>query len=707
MNSIYRSIWNEKTGTFVAVCENAKSAGKRSRAGAGAQGGTLYVCLKGLSIALALGFGMQVYASPTGGAVTAGGASISTGAGTTLVTQTTANTVINWQSFNIGPGETVRFVQPSSNAVALNRVLGADPSTILGNLTANGKVFLMNPNGILFGKGAQVNVGGLVASTLNLSDSDFMAGRYNFSNAGAGTVRNQGSINADGGYVALLGANVSNEGTISAQLGTVALVGATALTLDVAGDGLLNVTVNAGAVNALVQNGGMIRADGGQVVLSAQAAGALLQSVVNNTGVIQARTLDNSNGRILLLGDMQSGTVNVGGTLDASAPSGGNGGFIETSAARVSINADARVTTAATTGSTGTWLIDPQDFTIGSGATDNISGSTLSALLVTNSVVISTATGPNATVAGTPPVTSLNTAIAGNGDIHVNEAVSWTAAPSTTTLTLNATRDANINAPISATNGNFVVCCGRDANVNAAITTTNGSVLLNAGRNVNLAAALTTTDGNVSICSANDVIVSAALTLTRGSSIPRQSLNLPLGLTINAGYGGTGTVVFAPLAPKAAVTVAHVTINDNPRSSTTPTDYLPHFTLTEGATLSQHMAPPVACCTPVVVPPPVVVRPPVDVPLPEVVPPVVAPPIAMPPEELPPFDVPTITRPRLPVPPVTVFTPPPAPPVSLVVTPVPVAPPPLAPPLVIEEVPPKVVPVPDVPSRLPRKQDRN
>lgn len=319
MNSIYRSIWNEKTGTFVAVCENAKSSGKQSRAGSGAQGGAARVRLKGLSMALAMGFGMMnVYALPTGGAVTAGGASITTGSGTTLITQSTPNAVINWQSFNIGLGETVRFAQPSSSAVALNRVLGADPSTILGNLAANGKVFLMNPNGILFGKGAQVNVGGLVASTLDLADGDFMSGHYNFSNPGAGAVRNQGSINADGGYVALLGANVSNEGTISAQLGTVALVAGTALTLDVAGDGLLNVTVNAGAVNALVQNGGMIRADGGQVVLSAQAAGGLLQSVVNNTGVIQARTLENRNGGIRLLGDMQSGTVNVGGTLDVS-----------------------------------------------------------------------------------------------------------------------------------------------------------------------------------------------------------------------------------------------------------------------------------------------------------------------------------------------------------------------------------------------------
>src|SRR6185369_13645824 len=161
--------------------------------------------------------------------------------------------------------------------------LGPDPSSILGSLSANGKVFLVNPNGILFGQGAQVNVGGLVASTLNITDADFMAGRYNFSGSGTGTVVNRGSINADGGYVALLGASVSNEGTIAAKLGTVILAAGKAMTLDVAGDGLLNLTVNEGAVNALVQNGGLIRADGGNVLLTAKSAGSLLQSAVNNT----------------------------------------------------------------------------------------------------------------------------------------------------------------------------------------------------------------------------------------------------------------------------------------------------------------------------------------------------------------------------------------------------------------------------------------
>src|SRR5688572_32327681 len=244
--------------------------------------------LKPLAVSVMLAFASNAYALPTGGAVSAGGATISGGASSTTITQSTQNVAINWQSFGIAQGEAVRFVQPNASAVALNRVLGADPSSILGSLSANGKVFLVNPNGILFGKGAQVNVGGLVASTLNMTDADFMAGTYRFSAAGNGAILNQGAINADGGYVALLGANVSNEGVISANLGTVALAAGAAVTLDVAGDGLLNVTVNQGALNALVHNGGLIRANGGQVLMTAHAAGSLLNTVVNNSGIIEA-----------------------------------------------------------------------------------------------------------------------------------------------------------------------------------------------------------------------------------------------------------------------------------------------------------------------------------------------------------------------------------------------------------------------------------
>ena len=565
MNLIHRSIWNDQTGTFVAVSEITRSAGKKISSCTAAAGTGSSFSLKILAVSLMMACGAGVHAQPVGGVVSAGSATIGGAPGNMTITQTTPNVAINWQSFGVRAGESVQFVQPGSSSVALNRVIGSDPSNILGSLTANGKVFLVNPNGILFGAGASVNVGGLVASTLAISDADFMANNYKFSGAGAGSVLNQGTINAaDGGYVALLGANVSNQGVIAAQLGTIALAAGEAVTLDMAGDKLLNVTVDQGALNALVDNGGMIRADGGQELLTTQAAGSLLANVVNNTGVIQAQTLvTGENGTIRLLGGTQSGTLNVAGTLDASAPTGGNGGAIETSAARVNIASGVILTTAAPSGTTGTWLISPQDFTVGSLSTDNISGPTLSAQLVTNSVTISTAA-------------------AGGGDIHVNNAIAWTASSTPTTLSLLADGNVNINQPITATNGNLEVCCGRDVNVRlgADITTTNGSVLLAAGNDINLDGALSTTNGNVTMCAANDINILGKITLTHTTTIiPAQSLGLPLGLVLSAGYGagapgvGGGTVVFEPLAPAATVTNAPTTIEYNPVAYTTPTDY--------------------------------------------------------------------------------------------------------------------------------------
>lgn len=534
--------------------------------------------IKSLAAATMLLLGSQVYAIPTNGQVVNGSANISVSGADMLINQSSQNAIINWQSFSIAQGESVTFNQPNSNSVALNRVLGQDPSNILGSLNANGKVFLINPNGILFGRGAQVNVGGLVASSLDIADDDFIAGNYSFTGSGEGQILNQGEIKADGGYVALLGSNVINDGVISARLGSVVLASGAAITLDVAGDGLLNVSVDQGLINALVQNGGMIQADGGQVIMTTQAAGALLHTVVNNTGVIQARTIENKEGKILLLGDMQSGLMNVSGTLDASAPDGGNGGFIETSAAKVNIHDGVKISTVAANGETGLWLIDPTDFTIGSSDGANISGATLSAQLVTNNVTINTA-GP-----GT-----------GNGDIFVNDAVSWSASGAPTTLYLIADGNVDINAAVTATNGNFSVCCGQDINVNAAITTTNGSVLLSAGRNINQFGSITVTDGNLMMCAAENVYINGAITLTRGTNDPTRSLGLPIGLVISADTDGTGpgieggTVIFDSLAPPVTVTAAPVSIYYNPVSYTQPTDYSTKFTLTEGATLTSYM----------------------------------------------------------------------------------------------------------------------
>ena len=424
MNRIYRSIWNQATGAYSAVSENVKSAGKRSLPGSA--GGGAHFALTSMAAALMLGYGSLALAGPTGGTVVAGQANITGAPGSTVINQGSQNAVINWANFNINKGESVQFVQPNSNAVALNRVLGNDGTTILGKLSANGKVFIVNPNGILFGQGASVNTAGLVASTLDISNADFMAGNYKFSGNGSGRVLNQGSISAPGGYVALLGANVSNEGTINARLGSVALAAGNAITLDVAGDGLLNVAVDRGAVGALVQNGGLIQADGGSVVLTAQAAGDLLKTVVNNTSVIEAHTIDTRGGTIKLLGDMQSGTVNAGGTLDASAPVSGNGGFIDTSAAHVTMGDGLHVTTDAPHGLTGTWLIDPTDFTVAATG-GNKNGAFYSDLLKTTAIEIQTvATG------------------AGQGNININDTISWSANK----LTLTAHNNININAPL-------------------------------------------------------------------------------------------------------------------------------------------------------------------------------------------------------------------------------------------------------------------
>lgn len=537
------------------------------------------VAMLTLSAALMLAVGAPARAAVAQGVVVAGKATIAQSGPTTTINQSTAKVAINWESFSIPAGQTVRFAQPDSHSVALNRVIGSDPSVILGNLAANGQVFLVNPNGILFGRGSSVNVGGLVASTMAISDADFMAGRYAFTGAGRGSVVNLGNIQVtEGGYVALMGRSVSNQGVITARLGSVVLAGGEAATLDVAGDGLLNVSVSQGAVDALVENGGLIRADGGRVLLTAQAASGLLDSAVNNTGAIEARTLQDRAGTIQLMGDMQSGKVSVDGTLDASAPGGGNGGFIETSAAHVSVRPTARVTTLAPFGASGTWLIDPHDFTVGSAPGDDIAGSTLGGQLVTTSIAITTVgAGSDA------------------GDIFVNDPVSWTASGAPTTLSLTADRDVHINAAITAVDGNFSVCCGRDIDVQGAISATRGSVLLAAGRDVNASSAITVTDGNLMMCAGNNVNVSGAVTLTRGTADAARSLGLPSGLTLSADTDGTGpgigggTVVFAAAAPPSAVTNAPINVYYNPVSYTAPTDYSNNFTLVGSSVINQRM----------------------------------------------------------------------------------------------------------------------
>jgi filamentous hemagglutinin family protein len=277
--------------------------------------GRLSPAVAGILAAFAAG---QAQALPAGENITSGAASVERTSNSLTVNQATPRAVIDWQGFSVGASEAVRFNQPGANAIALNRVLGQDPSHILGALSANGQVFILNPNGVLFGGSAQVSVGGILASTLGMANEDFLAGRYVLvkSASGAGTVLNQGAIATPaGGYVALVSPRVANEGAIHSPQGSIALAAGDQVTLTLANGSLYGVAVNRGTLDALVANSGAIRAAGGSVILTASGMDQLARAVVNNTGLVETSSISARNGVIRLEG----GEVLNAGTLAATS----------------------------------------------------------------------------------------------------------------------------------------------------------------------------------------------------------------------------------------------------------------------------------------------------------------------------------------------------------------------------------------------------
>ena len=536
INRIPHRISSEVSRVWVAVAETGKGSGKsghsRSIAKRWAFAAAISLVLSPLAQAAppsspcaspACGSAaLSATSHPTGAQVVSGSGSITQSGNTTDVRQSSTDLSIDWLSFNVGSQATVDFIQPSASAVAVNRIAGTNGSEILGHIDANGQVWLINPNGIVFGQGAVVNVGGLVASTLAAGDSGSSGSTQSFAGAGTGFVLNQGAISAaQGGYVALLGNQVVNQGTVTARLGTVALGAGSAATLTFAGNALVKMQVDRSTLDNLAANGGLIQADGGQVIMSAGAKNALLASVVNNTGVIEARTVENHAGTITLLGGMIAGTAAIAGTLDASAPDGGNGGFIETSAAHVEVADSAKITTKASSGQFGRWLIDPQDFTVAPSGGD-VTGATLSGELNMTSVTLESSQGANA----------------GSGNVNVNDTVSWSA---NTALTLTASNNVNVNANITASGASAGLVINPNTMNGTESPSGTGTFNLGAG------AAITLSGANASLA-----IATPTYTLGNGATInlPNVSPTSTTALVI----GGTPYTVINTLGAAGSVT---------------------------------------------------------------------------------------------------------------------------------------------------------
>ncbi|WP_404397860.1 GLUG motif-containing protein [Idiomarina loihiensis] len=463
MNKIYRVVWNHCKRLFQVTSELGSSVCGKSESKAT---GNVKAITAGTLLLMALP--IQAADLPSGGTIIGGQGNINGSDNTLNIQQNSQNLAINWQDFSIAEGHTVNFFQPNAQASALNRVTGNNVSDIRGALNANGRVFLVNPNGVMFSSTAKVDVGSLVTSTLDISTKDFMAGNYQFEGASANAIVNRGNITtADGGVVAMIAAKIINTGNISTPAGSTLMGAGSKVTLDLGGP--VKIEVDEALLDTYIEQGGAIRADGGLVYLTAKSAGDLAASVINHTGVTEAHTLaSGKDGRIMLMGDMQHGEIQVAGKLDASAPTAGDGGFIETSAAKVNIN-DVKVSTRAKNGQTGEWLIDPNDYTIAASGGD-ITGAQLGESLADTSITIKSVDGANAD---------------GNGDIFVNDAVTWSSG---NTLTLNAIRNIEINSTIDASGGSggkLVLQYGQGA---AAIDKTgdyniNAPVYLQAGQN--------------------------------------------------------------------------------------------------------------------------------------------------------------------------------------------------------------------------------
>ncbi|MFA6600746.1 MAG: filamentous hemagglutinin N-terminal domain-containing protein, partial [Candidatus Omnitrophota bacterium] len=277
----------------------------------------------------------QLYALPKDPEIVAGEIKFEKINDTTLNITASDRSIANYGSFDIAANETVNFFLPDINAFTLSRVTGGAPTQILGHLNANGNLVFVNADGITFGNTADVNVGGLMASTRDIQNKDFLEGRYVFGNElqNPGKILaqlvNNGMIRArEGGFAVLIGSAVENTGTIVAPLGTVSLSSGDRVTVGISENGKISIAIDepvsgevfdskGNKVSDQISNKGTLEANGGHVLLKADAARNIFRQAVNLEGHVRADKAVMKNGVVEIVA---SGPIRA--AADVSAKEG-------------------------------------------------------------------------------------------------------------------------------------------------------------------------------------------------------------------------------------------------------------------------------------------------------------------------------------------------------------------------------------------------
>jgi filamentous hemagglutinin family protein len=550
---------------------------------------------------LILAFSLNVYANPQGASVVAGSATFNSSTPNTLTINTASNkTIINYNSFSIAAKETTIINQPSAGSSVLNRVVGVSPSSIYGTLSSNGQIFLVNPNGIIFGQGSQVNAPAILASTLNITNNNFLNGNYTFfkeRHKGSSYIINQGRLAASpGGYIALLSQAVNNQGVIIANLGTVALAAGNKMTLALDSQAQISVVVDdvvqskvfgpsGQSMNSAVSNSGIIKANGGMVLLTAKVLNDVFDYAVNNSGVVQASSMQENNGVVeftasgapvintgkikatqggsIILQSINGSTIlGPGSLIDAS---GDIGGLVEILGDQVEL-IDAQINDSGINGG-GTVLIGGNFH--GAGPQENASAVTIDANSSINADAINSGNGGsiavwsngNTSVAGI--LTAQGGANLGNGGYIETSGKQVLLTDSTKVNTLAPHGKIGLwlldptNWIIAGTEGNetpaqvetylastgYSIEATNDITVSDPITWSTAQTLtLSAGNNVLISATMTasTAGSGIVLIAGNDVTATATITASANGSVIKMTAGHDVSVTVvTASDGGS------------------------------------------------------------------------------------------------------------------------------------------------------------------------